>query len=477
MHPQHGQPPFSGPELCRLEAHEVVELLKNREISPVDLINAAFTRIRQVEPAINAMPILCEERARKVAAQLSLGAGLLAGLPIAIKDLTLVAGVQATFGTPGLKDYIADQSDPLVERLEGHGGVVIGKTNTPEMGAGGNTFNTVFGATRNPWNIAKNAGGSSGGAAASLASGEVWLSHGSDLAGSLRTPAAYCGVIGLRPSPGRAGGGPTTISFNQEAVQGPMARSITDIALFLDAMTGFDPRQPLSLDGPAEPFSEAIRHSDGRVRIAYSATLNGFAEVEPEMDAVLRHAVLAMERDGAEIGEECPELPDLYDTYVTLRAMTWASLPGRMPDAIQNQYKRTLRENIALGRTLSAERIYDAHRARSVLYDRMEAFLQRFDVLACPVVGLEPQNVEIEYPATVNGKPVTDYIDWLRFSFLATTIGLPALSIPVGFTKSGMPVGMQLIGRPRGEARLLQVGRAFEQTLGALGRAPIDPVR
>lgn len=472
---------FTGPELCRLTASEVVALLRKGEIAASEALDAALTRIGQVEGAINAMPTVCADRAR--AALKDIGkrkrangshVAWLAGLPIGIKDLTPVKGVRNTFGTKAMADNIAAASDPLVERLEDRGGIVVGMTNTPEMGAGGNTFNAVFGMTRNPRDTRKNAGGSSGGAAASLASGEVWLSHGSDFAGSLRTPAALCGIVGLRPSPGRAGGAPPVVAFNTEGVQGPMARNVMDTALFLDAMCGWDPRVPISIEAPAEPFQTAVRKAKANVRIAYAPTLDGFAEVEPEIDAVLRRALRLAEKEGAIVDEACPELPDLYPTFVTLRGIAWGALPGSKPPEVQKHYKKTLRDNIALGHKLKTEQIFKAMHAKSALYFKMQDFLSTWDVLACPVVGLEAQDVEIEYPTSVNGKPMADYIDWLRFAFLATTTGLPALSLPVGFTKSGMPVGLQLIGPPRGEAKLLAVARAIEVAV-KFPCTPIDP--
>ena len=379
-------------------------------------------------------------------------------------------------GSVGLKDFVPTESDPLVELLEARGAIIVGKTNTPEMGAGGNTFNDVFGKTRNPWDTGKNAGGSSGGAAVSLATGEVWLSHGSDLAGSLRTPAAFCGVVGLRPSPGRCGGAPPAIAFNTEAVQGPMARSVMDAALFLDAMAGYDPRIAISIEAPQQSFQEAVRRAEPHVRIAYSPDWNGFAALDQEIDAVIREALRKIAAAGAMVDEACPALPDLEPTYLTLRAMLWAALPGRLPREVQDHFKQTLRDNIEIGRKLAAEQIYDAQCNRSVLYNNMQKFLMQFDVLACPTVGCEPGLVEEEYPRSVGGRQLIDYIEWLRFSFLATATGLPALSIPVGFTKSGMPVGMQLIGPPRGEAKLLRVARSIEQTLGLAACTPIDPV-
>jgi len=476
-----GAAAFTGPELCRLTATEVVALLRKGEIAASEALDAALTRIGQVEGAINAMPTVCAERARASLKEIGKRkrahgqhVAWLAGLPIGIKDLTPVKGVRSTFGTKAFADNIATESDPLVERLENRGGIVVGMTNTPEMGAGGNTFNAVFGMTRNPRDTRKNAGGSSGGAAASLAAGEVWLSHGSDFAGSLRTPAALCGVVGLRPSPGRAGGAPPVVAFNTEGVQGPMARNVMDTALFLDAMAGWDPRVPISIDAPPEPFQAAVRKAKPNVRIAYAPTLDGFAEVEPEIDAVLRHALRLAEKEGATVEETCPELPDLYPTFVTLRGLAWGSLPGMKAPEVQKHYKKTLRENIALGYKLKPEQIFKAFHGKAALYFKMQEFLTQWDVLACPVVGLEAQDVEIEYPTSVNGRPMKDYIDWLRFAFLATTTGLPALSLPVGFTRSGMPVGLQLIGPPRGEARLLAVARAVELAV-KFPSTPIDP--
>ena len=471
---------FSGPELCALEAHEVVELLRRKEVAPETLVEASSARIAEVEPKVNAMPTLCEERALSMLkAWQQTGfdpesTGWLGGLPVSIKDLQMVGGVRTTFGTPALADFVPDVTDPLVERIERRGGVVMGKSNTPEMGAGGNTFNPVFGMTRNPWNTACNAGGSSGGAAVSLVTGEVWLAHGSDLAGSLRTPAAYCGVVGMRPTPGRAGGGPSDIAFNTEGVQGPMARSVRDCALFLDAMAGFDPANPISFPAPDSPFQDAVVRAEGKVRIAFSPTLNGFASISRETESVLRQALLAVERNGGVVEEDCPELPGLNHTYRVLRAMMWAAGPGQLPDEIQSRFKQTLTENINYGHNLTVADVYQAHRGRTVIFRKMIAFLEDFDVLACPVVGVPPGPVEEEYPTHMDGELMEDYIEWLRFSYLATTASLPALSVPAGFTEDGLPVGLQLIGRPRGEAELLAVARAVELAVGGPNR-PIDP--
>ncbi len=475
-------PKYSGPELCSLSARKVVSMLKAGEICSDDLLDAAFERINAVEPDVNAMPTLCEERARKAVGELprlekehGKEPGWLAGLPIGIKDLNPVAGVRTTFASIGYKDHVPKESSPLVARLENRGGLVVGMTNSPEMGAGGNTFNDVFGYTRNPWDTRKNAGGSSGGAAVSLATGEVWLSHGSDLAGSLRTPAAYCGVVGFRPTPGRAGGGDSEALFLNEATSGPMARDIEDAALFLDAMGGYDPRQPISLEPPLTPFQDAVKQADGKVRIAFSEDQNGFAPVEKEIRQIMRDAMETVSRSGSTVDDACPELPDLYQTYVTLRGVFYGTSNDAEPPEIQKYFKKTLRQNIEFGRNLAAAQIYEANRQRSKLYHIMRLFLEQYDALAIPVVGLEPGPVEVEYPQAVDREPVVNYIDWLRFSFLAPTTALPAVALPIGHTASGMPVGIQLVGPPHGDAKLLQVARAVEEAVG-FQKTPIDPI-
>ncbi len=473
---------FSGSKLCALSARDAIAKLKSKEVSPAEMLDAVFERIAAVEPIVNATVTLCEDRARNAIKNMTRDKtingnepGWLAGLPIAIKDLTKVSGVRTTFGNTALKDFIPEDNDPLVQRMEDRGGVVVGKTNTPEFGAGGNTFNEVFGYTRNPWDTRKNSGGSSGGAAVALATGEVWLAQGSDLAGSLRTPAAYCGIVGLRPTPGRFGGGPAATAFATEGIAGPMARDVRDLALFLDHGTGYLPEVPTSLDAPLVSFQEEVEKVDGKVRIAFSEDQNGFSPVEKEIRNIMRLAMEKVAKAGGEVEEACPDLPDLARTYSSLRGIHYGSVNGYLPDAVQACFKPTLKQNTEFGRNLKTEDIYDALRQRTVIYQNMRIFLERYDVLAIPVVGLEPGMVEDEYPLLVDGNKLDDYLDWLRFSFLATTAGLPALSLPIGFTASGMPVGIQLVGPPRGDARLLQVARAVEEVV-KFPVGPIDPI-
>ena len=467
---------YSGPELCALSATEAVRALEAGEVSPAEMIDAAVERIEAVEPAINALPTLCPDRARSAAAALQKGdeATWLAGLPIAIKDLSAVEGVRTTFGTKACADFVPEATDPLVERLENRGGVVLAKSNTPEMGAGGNTFNAVFGATKNPWNTDLNPGGSSGGAAAALATGEIWLAHGSDLGGSLRTPAAYCGVIGLRPSPGRAGGSGPEYAFAHESLQGPMARTAEDCALFLDAMSGFDPRWPTSLPAPEVSYRDAVAEAEPPKRIAFAPDMNGLGEVEDDVAALMAGAMRALEGAGTAVEEACPDLTDLPKHYYTLRAMVWAAGPGQAPEEVTRHFKATLQENIDDCWSLSARDIIGAANYRSRLYATAERFFRDFDAIACPVVGLGALPSEIEYPTEVGGKKMGGYMEWLEFSFFASTIGLPAISVPIGFCPSGAPMGIQFVGRPRGEAGLLQIAKVMESLIPGFG-APIDP--
>ena len=462
---------FSGPDLCAKSAREVIDLLKKGEVSTAELVDASMTRMDQVEPDVNAVVTRCPDRA--LAASVSTDSAL-AGLPIGIKDLNPVAGVRTTFGTKGHADFVPDTSDPLVERLESRGGVVLGKTNTPELGAGANTFNEVFGQTRNPWNTAMTAAGSSGGAAVSLATGELWLSHGSDYGGSLRSPANYNGIVGLRPSPGIAGGSSAQLAFLNGGVDGPMARDVLDCALFLDAMAGYDRNWPLSFPAPDVPYFETAQRDAGHVRIGFTPDLNGYAVVTSEIDSVLRAALESINLPSVTVDETCPDLPRLDEAFRTMRCLSFLGSYETTPPEIAQHYKATIMGNVADAEALTFSDVTQMERDRSKIYASMLGFFDTFDVLACPVNGLAPFPVEVEYPTEVAGHDMRDYVDWLRFAFLATVAGLPAMSLPVGFTPSGMPVGLQLIGPPRGEARLLQVAHHLEQAL-ALPVTVIDP--
>src|SRR5882672_1203677 len=285
-------------DLWKLTAVEAVTLLKKREISPLDLVEASARRIADVEPAVNALPTLCLDRARAHARRIMAGtaceasgeAGWLAGLPVSIKDLTDVAGVRTTYGSPIFANHVPAKSHPVVERIERKGGIVMGKSNTPEFGAGGSTFNEVFGRTRNPWNTSLTSGGSTGGGAVSVTTGEVWLAQGTDHGGSLRGPGSHCSVVGLRPSPGRVTRGTVGNLWSQLSVQGPMARNVADLALFLDTMAGFCPLDPLTFDAPAVSFSDGLARPVAPKRVAFTADYNGRMPIDREVREICTKA-------------------------------------------------------------------------------------------------------------------------------------------------------------------------------------------
>src|SRR5438309_1951926 len=316
-------------ELWRMSAVEAVARLRNREISPLELVEASAQRIAEVEPTVNALPTLCLDRAREHARRIMHGgaasdaageAGWLAGLPVSIKDLTDVAGVRTTYGSPLFADHIPERSHPLVERIERKGGIVTGKSNTPEFGAGGSTFNEVFGRTRNPWNTALTSGGSTGGGAAALAAGEVWLAHGSDHAGSLRRPATYCSVVGLRPSAGRITRGTADNLFAPLSVQGPMARTVADVALFLDAMVGLCPRDPLTFEAPQRSFASAVASPVAPKRVAFTADFAGKVPVDRETRDICAKAARTFEELGAVVEEAAPDLGNIEEAFLALRS-------------------------------------------------------------------------------------------------------------------------------------------------------------
>lgn len=475
------QPAYSGPELCALDAVRVVDMMRRREVSPRDLIEAAAQRHAATDPVVNAMPTTCFDRAYDAAAALDGAArrenpAFLHGLPLGIKDLMAVAGVRFTSGTPGRAAFVPEESDPLVLRLEENGGLVVGKTNTPEFGAGGNTFNAVFGHTRNPWDARLSPAGSSGGAAAQLVVGQTWLSHGSDHGGSLRTPAAWCGVVGLRPSPGLVAGGPREARFIIEGTQGPMARTVRDCALFLDALTGFEPLHPISFPPPSgTSYLQAAECAEPTLNIGWTPDLGGNCPVDREVADHLGAVMATLDREGAVIEEIAPALPDMHRTYYTLRGILWATRMRDIDPAVRSQFKATLEDDVRRGMALGIDDIIDAQRGRTLIYDELRGLLERHDIIACPVVGCMPRPIETEWVREVGGTTFDFYLDWLSFAFPATIAGLPAISVPVGRGPRGLPVGLQLIGQPRGEAALLAAARAVEIAVG--GPLPvIDPV-
>ncbi len=464
--------------LFSLTAQEAVRLLRAGEISSVELIDAALERIAETDGTINALPTLCPERAREHARRLSRpeapGPGWLGGLPIAVKDLEDVAGVRTTYGSPIYADHVPERSGILVERLEANGAIVLAKSNTPEFGAGANTFNEVFGETRNPWNTRLTCGGSSGGSAAALAAGQVWLATGSDLGGSLRTPASFCSVVGLRPSPGRVPSGPRETPFETLSVGGPMGRTVGDVALMLDAMAGRHPEDPLSLEAPAASFQAAAASPRVPPRIAFSADL-GISPVEPEVRAVCEAAAQRFAGLGSEVEEACIDFRDAPETFQVLRAAGFVTDLGPLYETNRGELKPDIVWNVEHGLRLTPEEIGRAERARGGLYRRVVRFFETYDLLLCPAACVAPFDVRTRWIRELEGVVLDNYVEWLRVTSAITLTSCPAISVPCGFTADGRPVGLQIVGRPRGEAELLAAASALEDALGLAALTPIDP--
>ncbi|HUL09974.1 MAG TPA: amidase family protein [Candidatus Acidoferrum sp.] len=468
-------------ELTHMTAQAVVRLLRQGRVSPLELIDAALARIAATDAVLNALPTLCADRARDRARRLmesasavAPGPGWLGGLPLAVKDLNDVAGVRTTYGSPIYADHVPARSDILVERLEANGGVVLAKSNTPEFGAGANTFNAVFGETLNPWNPRLTVGGSSGGSAAALAAGQVWLATGSDLGGSLRTPASFCSVVGLRPSPGRVPHGPEARPFDTLSVDGPMGRTVGDVALMLDAMVARHPEDPLSLDLPQEPFQIAAAERRRPQRVAFSPDL-GITPVDAEVRALCAAAARRFEEAGAVVEEACPDFSGAAECFGILRAAGFVAGHREHYEKHRDKLKPDVIWNIERGLALTADDIARAELARGALYHRVVAFFRRYDLLLCPAACVPPFDVKTRWIKELNGVAFDNYVEWIRITYAVTLTSSPALSLPCGFTRDGRPVGLQMVGRPRGEADLLGAAAALEEILDLAKLVPIDP--
>ena len=471
---------MSGEELVQMSAREAVERLRKREISPIELVEASLARIEKVEPAVNAIPTLCADRARAHARQLERtppaeGRGWLGGLPVAIKDLMEVQGVRTTYGSPIYAGHVPQRSDILVEQLEARGGIVIGKSNTPEFGAGANTFNEVFGKTLNPWDTRMSCAGSSGGSAVALATGEVWLATGSDLGGSLRTPASFCSVVGLRPSTGRVPAAPRDTPFDGMSADGPMARTVGDLAIMLDAIAGLNLADPLTYPAPVESYAAAAERRALPARVAFSPDL-GISPVDEEVRTITKAAAERLSELGVVVEEDCPDFSEAPDTFLTLRGAGFVAALEPLYRSRRELLKKDIIWNIEQGLALTTAQIGEAQRARGRIYENMAAFLTRYDLLLCPTACTPPFDVNRRYLEEVAGHRFENYVDWLRLVSAITLTSCPALSLPCGFTASGLPVGLQLVGRPRGEAVLLSAAAALEEALGIAGKTPIMPL-
>ena len=465
-------------ELLRQHATTVVSRLKAGEITPFDCLDALEARIAEVDPKVNALPTLCFDRARAEAASLMkkplAERGPFCGLPIPIKDLNDVKGVRSTQGSPIYANRIAEESDILVEHLERNGGIVYAMSNTPEFGAGANTFNEVFGRTLNPWNRTRSAAGSSGGAAVALATGMAWVAHGSDMGGSLRNPASFCGVVGMRPSPGRVAMSVFSKIDGTLGLDGPMARNVEDLALLFDAMVGAEPGDPLSLPKEDVSYLAAAQSKQKPKRVAVSRDL-GITPVDPEVAALVMKAARRLEAEGVIVEEAHPDFSEAHECFQVLRALSFATGMKSLLENHRDKLKPEVIWNIEKGLNLTGAEIATAEAQRGAMFKRTLDFFKTFDLLLCPATIVAAYPVEQRYLAECNGHKFATYIDWLAIVYAITNVACPAISIPMGFTSEKLPAGLQIVAPPRGEAALLGGAGFIEGLLGFRDITPIDP--
>lgn len=469
---------MSGDDVCFWSARDQLQALRDATLSARELMQATLDRIAAVNPLVNAVVSLDGDRAMELAANADERLvddgpdGPLHGLPMAHKDTHITQGIRTTHGSVLHAADVPEADELLIARLRAAGALSIAKTNVPEFAAGSHSFNRVFGVTRNPYAPERSAGGSSGGAAASLAAGMQALADGSDMGGSLRNPASFCNVVGLRPSPGRVPSAPTVLPWSTLSVQGPMARSVDDLAYLLSVMAGPDDRSPIALADPGGTFSPLEPLDLRGLRVAWTPDFAGSFPVEPEVVEVLRSAVSTFESLGCEVVESHPDLTEAQQTFRTLRAWQFQhGFADRIAETPQ-AFKPSLVANAASGATLSGRDVAAAEAMHGVLFERMRRFFADVDVLVAPVSQTPPFDVELEYPDHVNGVDQPDYLAWMASAFIISITGSPALSVPAGFTSSGLPVGVQVIGPHRGDLRVLRVGQAFEAVTDAGRRRP-----
>lgn len=455
--------------LCFTPAVKLRQMLRRKAISPVELTKAFLERISRINPKINAYCTLIPEMALDAAKKAETAiakdedVGLLCGIPVSIKDSTMMAGVRTTFGSKLYENFIPDSDEVVVERVKQAGAVILGKTNTPEFTAGASTINQVFGITRNPWDTDSTVGGSSGGAAASVAAGIGPLAHGNDLYGSLRIPASFCGVVGFRPSPGRIPWYPNELNWDDFCVQGPIARTVGDVALMLEAMSGPDRRSPVSLLAEGG-FLKAVKNPDIRgAKVAWSPNLN-LIPVDPEVLAVGEAAVRTFSALGAEVVEDCPDFSGVRETALVLRGLRFVALyQDRMGDPEFRKWVNPLvTGNVEQGLKYTIGDVGKALRHRSELWERTRQFFDKYDYLVTLTTPIPPFAAEMKYPTEIAGKPMASYVDWAALTFSVTMVGLPAVSVPCGWMKKGLPVGLQIVGRRLGDASVLRAAAAYE---------------
>jgi len=453
-------------ELCNLSAVEMVSRIRKKQLSARELMRAHLDRIERINPKINAIVTLAADRAMADAAKAdelqARGASLgpLHGLPVAHKDLVDTAGIRTTYGSPFYKDNVPTRDALIVTRIRNAGAITLGKTNTPEFGAGSNTFNPVFGATHNPYNLSKTVGGSSGGAAAALRCGMVPIADGSDTGGSLRNPAAFNNIVGFRPSPGRVSR--EHGSWEPLSVSGPMARTVADVALFLSAIAGPHMGDPLSIEEDGARFRAPLDRSFKGVRVAWFRNLGGLP-FEPEITRVVNANKRVFEELGCIVEEAEPDFTGIEVAFPVLRHLSYHHNYAKLAREHPEMVKDTVKWEIAEAERVSSAEVGHAAARQTLMYEQSRKLFERYDYFVLPVTQVEPFDIATPYPTAIAGVTMPTYIDWMRSCWYVTMMANPAISVPAGFTASGLPVGLQIVGAHRRDFSVLQMGHAFER--------------
>jgi amidase len=470
---------FTGPvqaesaasSLCFMSAVEMAQLIRAKKLSAREALAEHLKQIDRVNPKVNAIVTLVREMAAEDAAKADEmqargeTLGQLHGLPVAHKDLLDTRGVRTTYGSPLFKDYIPSEDDIVVARMRRAGAILVGKTNTPEFGAGSQTFNSVFGATRNPYDLTKACGGSSGGAAVALACGMAPVASGSDTGGSLRNPAAFCNVVGFRPSIGRVPNPKAGFAWSTLSTSGCLGRSVGDLAFSLGTIAGPDSRAPLSINEPGEVFARPLGRSFKGVRVAWFNDLGG-VPFDARVRTVVDEHRATFESLGCIVEQAEPDFSPAEISFRTLRAWSAASNYGTSLKQHPDAFKDTLKQEIEAGQRLSGQDIARAEVAHSQIWRRFQAFLEKYDYFVLPTTQLPPFDVTVPYPTEIAGVKFDDYIDWMKSCWYISATGNPAASVPAGFTAEGLPVGIQIVGRDKADFSVLQMAYAFEQATG-----------
>ncbi|MBB4636375.1 amidase [Longimicrobium terrae] len=445
--------------LALLSVEETVRRVRAREVSPMDVLEACMARVDRFNPELNAVVTLnprAREEAEALASRIARGedVGPLAGVTVGIKDVTEVAGVRTTYGSPLFADHVPEHDAWVVQRLRAAGAIILGKTNTPEFAAGGNTFNPVFGRTRNPWNPARSAGGSTGGGAAGLAAGMFGLAQGTDLGGSLRIPASFCGIVGLRPSVGLVPTLPQDYLWDTLQVTGVMGRGAGDVARGLQAVAGATDRAPLAQPMAERDFAAAVRDADARgLRVAYCRDIAGIG-IDAGVERVCREGAFALAQAGAHVEEIDLDLSYGRPAFLALRGHWFVSQLYPHLDKLDG-FGPNVANNVRAGLATRVQDLAAGEAARRRIWEQFRDFFSRYDLLLTPTMAVPPFVVEENYPATVDGKEMATYVDWLAPTFVLSLTGLPVASVPAGLDAEGMPVGLQIVAPPRGEERAL----------------------